>query len=116
MTLSRACDHERDQSDEQRDLCDLCGSHGFLFAGSHWFATIFRLSRNAPNGAAANTPGAPWRLPIGSSLSIVHGAGSASPVGHALPRARTPLARFSTRSFRWYHASGFQANGTVTVR
>ena len=53
------------------------------------------------------------RLPIGSILSIIQAAGSGWPVSHALPRARTlPSAVFSTRSFRWYHASAFHANGT----
>ena len=33
--------------------------------------------------------------------AVIHAAGSASPVGHALPRARTfPSAVFSTLSFR----------------
>ena len=43
----------------------------------------------APNSASTKKPGAPLRLPIGSIFSIVHAAGSGSPVGHALPRART---------------------------
>ena len=35
----------------------------------------------------------------------------------AFPRARTlPSAVFSTRSFKWYHVSGFHAKGIVTVR
>src|SRR3989304_5887201 len=50
-------------------------------------AVTFRLSRYAPNCAKANTPGAPCRLPMGSTLSIIHCAGSGSPVGQALPRA-----------------------------
>ena len=71
----------------------------------------------APNSASMKNPGAPCRLPIGSVLSICHAAGSGSPAGHALPRARTwPLARFSTRSLIVYHASAFHSNGTVTVR
>src|SRR5206468_4750574 len=68
---------------------------------SHWFATIFRLSRYAPNSASTNSPGAPFRLPIGSTLSIVQSPGSVSPVGQALPRARTlPSGMFSTRNFK----------------
>ena len=61
-------------------------------------------------------PGAPCLLPIGSTLSIIHAAGSASAVGHTLARALTlPSAVFSTRSFRRYHVSAFHANGFLTV-
>src|SRR5207247_10867047 len=98
------------------DLCALCGSCGSCLC-SHWFATIFRLSRYAPNYASTNSPGAPRLFPIGSVLSMSHSAGSAEPVGQAFPRARTfPSAVFSTRSFKWYHVSAFHVNGAVAVR
>src|SRR6185436_8505985 len=89
-------------------------SEGYVF---HWLAESFRLSRYAPNSASTKNPGAPLRLPAGSSLSICHSAGSGWPVSHALPRARTlPSAVFSTRSLRWYQVSAFHWNGTTAER
>ena len=58
-------------------------------------------------------PGCPSRLPIGSTRSIVHAAGSASPFGHTLPRARTlPPPSVCTSSFITYQVSFFHGNAT----
>ena len=40
-----------------------------------------------------NSPGAPSRLPIGSVLSIIQSAGSASVAAHALPRANLTIGQ-----------------------
>ena len=51
--------------------------------------------------------GPPLRLPIGSMRSIVHAAGSVSPFGQTLPRARTlPPSSDCTSSFIVYQAFG----------
>src|SRR5262249_35775646 len=83
----------------------------------HWFELTLMLSMYAPNSASMKKPGAPLWLPIGSTFSIVHAAGSGWPVGQALPRGRTvPSGRFSTRSFRWYQVSAFHSYGTAAER
>ena len=63
-----------------------------------------------------NSPGAPSRLPIGSVLSIIQSAGSASVAAHALPRANLTIGQVFHSELHRYHTSGFQAKGTVTVR
>src|SRR5688572_14094165 len=81
------------------------------------FGLSMKLSKEAPNWASMNSPGAPCLFPLGSTRSISQFAGSVSPTGHAFPWALTlPSGKFSTRSLRRYQASGFQENGTVTVR
>ena len=56
-------------------------------------------------------------LPIGSMRSMVHAAGSVSPFGQTLPRARTLLASSDcTSSFITYQVSGFHLYSTLTVR
>ena len=88
---------------------------GYAWSIRSWSGRNYRdTHRTARRGTG---PAHPARLPIGSVLSINHALGSASPTAHAFPRARTcPFGRFSTRSFRRYHVSGFHANGTVMVR
>src|SRR5262245_57120462 len=84
---------------------------------SHLFGVTLMLSKKSSFALSAKMPALPARFPIGSVHSISHSAGSDSPAGHALPRARVlPSGRFSTCSFNLYQVSAFHANGLLKVR